>query len=55
MQRQAVLDRHDLGKLPATAAEFMDFYQARRERMRQRLATLLSRGTEAQAAAAEAA
>ena len=54
-QRQAVLDRHDLGKLPATAAEFMEFYQVRRERMRQRLATLLSRGTEAQAAAAEAA
>jgi Protein of unknown function DUF262 len=54
-QRQAVLDRHDLGTLPATAAEFMEFYQARRERMRQRLATLLSRGTEAQAAAAEAA
>ena len=53
-QRQAVLDRHDLGKLPATAAEFMEFYQVRRERMRQRLATLLSRGTEAQAAAAAA-
>ena len=54
-QRQAVLDRHDLGTLPATAAEFMEFYQARRERMRQRLATLLSRSTEAEAAASEAA
>ncbi len=54
-QRQAVLDRHDLGKLPATAAEFMEFYEARRERMRQRLATLLSRGTEAQEAAVAAA
>ena len=54
-QRQAVLDRHDLGKLPATAAEFMEFFEARRERMRQRLATLLSRGTEVQAAAAAAA
>jgi hypothetical protein len=32
----------------------MEFYQARRERMRQRLAMLLSPGTEAQAAAAEA-
>ena len=54
-QRQAVLDRHDLGRLPATAAEFMEFYQVRRERMRQRLATLLSPGTEAQAVAAAAA
>ena len=54
-QRQAILDRHDLGTLPATAAEFMEFYQARRERMRQRLATLLSRSTEAEAAASEAA
>ena len=54
-QRQAVLVRHDLGKLPATAAEFMEFFEARRERMRQRLATLLSRGTEAQAAAEAAA
>jgi hypothetical protein len=47
-QRQAVLDRHDLGKLPATAVEFLGFYAARRERVRQRLTTLLSRNAEVQ-------
>ncbi len=45
-QRQSYLDRHDLGKVPATALEFMGFYQARRDRMRQRLTSMLSRNTE---------
>lgn len=43
VQRQAVCDRHDLGVVPETAAEFPTFYQARRERMRERLSKLLSR------------
>jgi hypothetical protein len=43
VQRQAVLDRHNLGKLPTTATEFMEFYQARREQIRLRLTALLSR------------
>lgn len=42
-QRQAVLDRHDLGVVPTSATEFMAFYSARRERIRSRLAKLLSR------------
>lgn len=42
-QRQAVLDRHDLGTPPATATEFMAFYNGRRERIRERLTKLLSR------------
>jgi hypothetical protein len=46
VKREAYLDRHDLGKVPATALEFMDFYKARRERMRQRLTSMLSRSTE---------
>ena len=45
-QRQAMLDRHDIPSVPSTPAEFMDFYQARRERMRQRLSTLLVKGAE---------
>ena len=36
-QRQAVLDRHDLGFAPATHQDFMPFYNARRERLRVRL------------------
>ena len=43
VQRQAVCDRHDLGVVPETVAEFPTFYQARRERMRERLSKLLSR------------
>jgi hypothetical protein len=43
--RQAVLERHDLGTAPASAVEFMPFYNARRERIRARLTTLLSRVT----------
>ena len=40
--RQAVLDRHDLGIAPATAQEFLPFYQKRRERLRERMAQLLA-------------
>lgn len=43
LTRQAILDRHDLGMPPASASEFMTFYNARRERMRGRLTKLLSR------------
>lgn len=42
-QRQAILDRHDFGTPPTSAAEFMTFYNARRERIRGRLTSLLSR------------
>jgi hypothetical protein len=44
--RQALLDRHDLGVPPATAAEFMDFYKARRAKLSQRLTSLLSKAAE---------
>ena len=43
VQRQAILDRHDLGVVPTSATEFMTFYSVRRERIRARLAKLLSR------------
>jgi hypothetical protein len=43
VSRQAVLDRHDLGMAPATHQEFLPFYNARRERLRARLLTLLAR------------
>lgn len=43
VQRQAYLDRHDLGTPPTSAIEFMTFYEARRERIRGRLTKLLSR------------
>lgn len=43
VQRQAFLDRHDLGTPPTSAMEFMEFYNARRERIRGRLTKLLSR------------
>ena len=43
LQRQAVLDRHDLGTPPSTGLEFLDFYKARRERIRARLTSVLSR------------
>jgi hypothetical protein len=46
LQRQAVLDRHDLGTPPATELEFLNYYNARRERIRQRMIELLSRTTE---------
>jgi len=41
--RQAVLDRHFLGFAPATHQDFMSFYNTRRERLRARLAILLTR------------
>lgn len=43
VQRQAVLDRHDLGTAPPSAKEFIAFYDARRERIRARLTKLLTR------------
>jgi len=42
VQRQAILDRNDLGTPPASAHEFIAFYKARRERLRLRLTMLLS-------------
>jgi len=44
VQRQAIVDRHDLGNVPATVFEFWDFYEGRRHRMRERLSSLLSHG-----------
>jgi len=54
VQRQAITDRHDLGQLPATALEFLPFYEARRERLRARLTALLSRTGDPQDAAVAA-
>jgi hypothetical protein len=48
--RQAVIDRHDLGGVPDSAASFLPFLEARREKMRQRLVALLGGGTAATAA-----
>lgn len=48
VQRQAILDRHDLGNVPITASEFLPFYQTRRGRIRMRLTSLLSRSPDAQ-------
>ncbi len=42
LQRQAILDRHDIEQAPTTALEFLDFYQARSNRLRLRLTSLLS-------------
>lgn len=42
VQRQAILDRHDLGTVPIMASEFMGFYQARRDLLKNRLTLLLS-------------
>lgn len=41
--RDAVIERHDLGEVPETAAEFLTFYKARRERIRMRLGQILAR------------
>ena len=41
-QRQAVLERHDLGVAPTTHQDFMPFYNARREKLRVRLSGLLT-------------
>jgi hypothetical protein len=43
VQQQAILDRHDLGSVPTTPLEFLSFYKARRNRIRDRLTSLLSR------------
>jgi len=51
VQRQAVLDRHDLGVPPKNAAKFLEFYTARRDKIRERLIKLLSRNVEVQDAA----
>jgi hypothetical protein len=48
VQREAVVERHNLGTVPATAKEFMEFYQARRERLRLHLTELLSRAGDGQ-------
>jgi hypothetical protein len=53
MQRQAVQDRHDLGTAPASASEFLQFYKSRRERIRHRLTSLLSRGAAARGFASD--
>ena len=37
---------NDLGVVPTTAFEFLHFYQARRDRIRERLISLLSRGAD---------
>jgi hypothetical protein len=42
-QRQAILDRHDLGVAPKVHLDFMLFYNNRRERLRVRLSGLLTR------------
>jgi hypothetical protein len=47
VQRQAVLDRHDLGVPPADAQGFMDFYNVRRNKLATRLTALLSKPAEA--------
>jgi hypothetical protein len=46
-QRQAVITRHDLGSVPETELQFVAFYDARRERLRERLTSMLSRNAEA--------
>lgn len=43
--RQAVIERHDLGDVPESATEFLAFLDARREKMRLRLVTLLGGST----------
>lgn len=53
VQRQAVLDRHDLGVPPATAAEFPKFYETRREKIRERLVSLLTRANLASSTSSE--
>lgn len=55
VQRQAVLDRHDLGVVPPTVTEFMAFYSARRERMRSRLTALLTKPSQINAGATDVA
>lgn len=40
--RKAVAERHDLGTIPSGPKEFMPFFENRKEKMRERLAVLLS-------------
>lgn len=40
--RRAALDRHDLGSLPRSSAEFMTFYRARRQRLKVKLIAILN-------------
>ena len=42
LERQAFIERHDIGTPPASVDEFLTFYKARRERLRLRLTSLLS-------------
>lgn len=41
VSRQAYIERHDLGAVPVNAADFMPFLDMRREKMREKLVTLL--------------
>ena len=41
-QRQAVIDRHDLGEPPTTVNDFIKFYNGRRDKLRRRLLALLA-------------
>ena len=43
--RQAVIERHDLGKVPETGADFLPFLDARREKIRGKLFSLLGDGS----------
>lgn len=40
--RLAVIERHDLGSIPESAADFVTFFESRKEKMRGRLVALLS-------------
>ncbi len=42
--REAVLQRHDLPSAPSSPADFLPFYRARRDRLRQRLGQMLTGG-----------
>jgi hypothetical protein len=48
-QRQAAISRHDLGEVPVDETQFVAFYDARRERMRSRLTSMLTRSADAPA------
>ena len=49
--RDAVLLRHDLGTVPESAVDFLKFYRARRDSMKDRLIAMLSVRPSAMAAA----
>jgi hypothetical protein len=50
--RQAMLDRHDLGSVPASAADYPAFYSSRREKLKQKLFSLLTKREEPSTVAA---